>query len=74
MFTGIVEEVGEVLEIHDKEYDRDLFIKATNNNLAIGDSISVNGVCLTVREKSIDKFLVSVGNETLKLTNLGRLK
>lgn len=75
MFTGIVEFLGEVKEIKIKEFDRDFIIFYQENiKLKIGDSIAVNGVCLTVRELYDNKFIVSAGYETLKLTNLSDIK
>jgi riboflavin synthase len=73
MFTGIVENLGIVKSMDDKTLDIDFVIEA-KNDLKIGDSIAVNGVCLTAREVSKDKFMVSAANETLKLTNLSNLK
>ena len=76
MFTGIVEEIGKVNGINKKEFDLDLLINARNlsQSLKIGDSVSVNGVCLTVRKISGIEFKVSAADETLRLTNLGALK
>lgn len=75
MFTGIVEDIGEIVDLKATEFDRDFVIKNSNlsKNLNIGDSIAVNGVCLTVREKLEFSFLVSASDMTLKLTNLGKL-
>lgn len=72
MFTGIVEEIGKVIEITDKVSDKDFTIES-KVDLKIGDSIAVNGVCLTVIEKTMQSFKVSAANETLKLTNLSQL-
>ena len=75
MFTGIVESIGKVIKIDKKEFDINLVILAKEiKNLNIGDSISVNGVCLTVREINNEIFYVSVAHETLKLTNLANIK
>lgn len=75
MFTGIVEFLGEVKEIKIKEFDRDFIIFHQEDiKLKIGDSIAVNGVCLTVRELCDNKFTVSAGYETLKLTNLSKIE
>lgn len=74
MFTGIVEYLGEIINIHDKQSDRDFIIFSKEiTNLNIGDSVAVNGVCLTVREIEEHKFMVSAALETLKLTNLGKI-
>lgn len=72
MFTGIVEEMGSIISIDEKEQDRD-FIISSIMKFSIGDSVSVNGVCLTIREQFVDSFKVSAAYETLKLTNLSLL-
>ncbi|MEW6086970.1 MAG: riboflavin synthase [bacterium] len=71
MFTGIIEETGEI-----KKIERDkLIIKFSKiSGLKPGDSISVNGVCLTVQELGKDFFISSVMPVTLQKTNLGSLK
>lgn len=71
MFTGIIEEVGEV-----KKIEKDKLIIRFNkiSGLKLGDSVSVNGVCLTVQELSKDFFLSSVMPVTLQKTSLRYLK
>lgn len=72
MFTGIVEELGTI-----KEKGNDFLViqaKQSLEDLKQGDSIAVNGVCLTVTEFTKDTFKVNVMPETLKLTNLGSLE
>ena len=49
-------------------------IKETLGNSKIGDSIAVNGVCLTVTDLALDRFSMDITPETLRLTNLGNLK
>jgi riboflavin synthase len=71
MFTGIVEEVGIV-----KETSRDRLIFEAHKvleGIKVGDSIAVNGVCLTVVSLENHGFSVNVMPETLRCTNLGRL-
>lgn len=71
MFTGIVEEVGTVRSIQ-----RDALVTQASQVLEgtrIGDSIAVNGVCLTVVTMDSSSFKVNVMPETLKRTNLGSL-
>ncbi len=72
MFTGIVEEVGTVRAAHPGK----LTISATKvtEDTKKGDSISINGACLTVTEISEDFFSVDVMPETLRRTNLGILQ
>ena len=71
MFTGIVEEVGRIQEVAP---DR-LTIRGTTalEGLCIGNSIAVNGVCLTVVELQNGVIAVDIAPETLRLTNLGLL-
>jgi riboflavin synthase len=76
MFTGIVEEMGSVKALRREAGAARLAIAASTvlGNTAIGDSISVNGVCLTVVEMGADAFTADVAVETLSVTNLGELK
>ncbi len=76
MFTGIVEELGEVKNISRKGRVALLEIKAdkTLEDTVIGDSISVNGVCLTAVKKKLNTFSFEVMQETLAVTNLGGLR
>ena len=72
MFTGIVEEVGTVKSAEPNR----LLISASEvmSDLKIGDSICVNGTCLTVTTRDDTSFSVDVVPETLRRTNLGALK
>ncbi len=72
MFTGIVEEVGTVKSAEPNR----LLISASEvmSDLKIGDSICVNGTCLTVTTRHDTSFSVDVVPETLRRTNLGTLK
>ena len=76
MFTGIVEEMGSVKALRREAGAARLVIAASTvlGSTAIGDSISVNGVCLTVVEMGADAFTADVAVETLSVTNLGELK
>lgn len=75
MFTGIVEQSGSVSAIDIKPGLTQLRISAANllNDVALGDSISVNGVCLTVTDFDETHFSVDAVPETLRCTNLGDL-
>lgn len=75
MFTGIVEEVGEISRVAFSPVCQ-LTIKAKKvvESLSASDSICVNGVCLTVTEKQEKSFNVQVIPQTLRKTNLGMLK
>ena len=72
MFTGIVEELGTVREASASR----LVIAAATVlvDTKDGDSLAVNGACLTVVELTIDAFAVDLSAETLERTNLGSLK
>lgn len=77
MFTGIVEEIGYVGRLStDAEQHTTLQImcKTALEGTRIGDSIAVNGVCLTVTELEPTSFRVGVSPETLRRTNLGLLR
>ncbi|KAF7195450.1 Riboflavin synthase [Pseudocercospora fuligena] len=83
MFTGIVEIIGTVsklVELDDSSSGgggTSLTISGAAEILGdcnLGDSISINGTCLTVTEFSKDEFKVGVSPETLRRTNLGKLK
>jgi riboflavin synthase len=72
MFTGIIQAVGEIKRIEQHGGDVRLSIAAGNLDLgdvALGDSIAVNGVCLTAVELSGDTFQVDVSGETLRCTH-----
>lgn len=74
MFTGIVEQVGSIADAVDTEAGRRLVISAPGlDDLAIGSSISVNGVCLTAVDTGDDTVTVDVIPETLQRSNLGSL-
>lgn len=76
MFTGIIEEVGKIKSVVQKGKARIFAIcsKKLLNEIGIGDSVAVNGVCLTVFDKLSDHFTVEAVEETIKKTNLGMLK
>jgi len=75
MFTGIVEELGEVKQIKETSSGKHFKIsaKVVMDDLKIGDSISVNGVCLTVVDIQNNSFYLDLVHETLKRSNLGDL-
>jgi riboflavin synthase len=75
MFTGIIEEIGKVKAIQKGEKSSVLTIAAETvlENTIIGDSISVNGVCLTVTALTSNAFQMDVMAETLDRSNLGQL-
>ena len=76
MFTGIVEELGRIKSIQVKSQDATLEIQATEvlSDAKVGDSISVDGACLTIRFLTSETFTVDVSAETLRRTTLGERK
>lgn len=77
MFTGIIEAIGQVAEMQQRGGDARLRVstgKMDLGDVALGDSIAVNGVCLTAVELPGDGFAADVSRETLSLTGLGQLK
>jgi riboflavin synthase len=74
MFTGIIQTIGEVDLVTTKNGDAELQIAAPGLGLeqvAIGDSIAVNGCCLTVTRLLDTAFIADVSHETLSVTTLG---
>ena len=77
MFTGIIEAIGAVSRITEKNADKSFWIdtgKLDLSDLSTGDSICVNGVCLTAVELSDKGFLTDVSNETLSCTTFDAFK
>ena len=71
MFTGIVEETGEVLAVVDEPEGRRLRLGTTFEGLTQGQSISVSGACLTVEDHDEGWFEVFLASETVDRTYLG---
>ncbi|RKF65006.1 Riboflavin synthase [Golovinomyces cichoracearum] len=79
MFTGIVETMGDISELKIDSRDNGTTLTISNvpeilSDCRLGDSISVNGTCLTVTWNDKSSFKVGVAPETLRRTNLGSLK
>ena len=76
MFTGIIEEMGQVISREPVGGRERLTIRAelVMTDLEVGHSIAVNGVCLTVVERSTDTFTADVVTETLQRSNLWELR
>jgi riboflavin synthase len=73
MFTGLVETVGEVVDRQEISSGVRLAIQSSlSAALGLGDSVAVNGVCLTATSIEGDVFRADVGPETLRVTSLGR--
>ncbi len=75
MFTGIVKEIGTVAGVERGAAGSRISIRATvADELGRGDSVSVEGVCLTATEVRSDGFDADVMNQTLRVTTLGGLE
>ena len=75
MFTGIIEDIGYVLNIEKQKDNLNFCIKSKiTDELKVDQSVSHNGVCLTVVKIDKDKYYVTAIKETLKKTNLSFLK
>ena len=76
MFTGIVEEIGKIQNVKKNIKSSVLTIEGNKifEDIHIGDSISVNGVCLTVTTFSNNAFTADVMNETISRSSLGQLR
>lgn len=76
IFTGLVEEMGEVISIAsgDKSVQLKIKCKKVLENAKLGDSIATNGTCLTAIEIGPNYFVADCMHETVKRTNLKRLK
>ncbi|MFY9930610.1 MAG: riboflavin synthase [Streptosporangiaceae bacterium] len=73
MFTGIVEELGEVAGIEHHGDAARLAIRGSTEGVSLGESIAVNGVCLTVTDIGEETFTADVMGETLDRSGLGAL-
>jgi riboflavin synthase len=75
MFTGIVREVGRVVSADGGESGRTLVVEApeTAASTAVGDSVSIGGVCLTAESVDAGRIRFHAVTETLRRTSLGRL-
>lgn len=76
MFTGIIEEIGEIAAVKNGAKSCELTIKGSLifDDLKIGDSVAVNGVCLTATSINGNAFTADVMAETMRRSSLGTLK
>src|SRR5690349_14652799 len=75
MFTGIIESVGEVVSVQKQGSNIRFGLKSTiASQLKVDQSLSHNGVCLTVTEVTNDTYFVVAIDETLQRSNIGALK
>lgn len=75
MFTGLIQSLGTVVEVAERPPGKRLVVQAesTGREVRIGDSVAMNGCCLTAVEVSRDRWAFEAGPETLGRTNLGEL-
>jgi len=73
MFTGLIEERGTLLNFSEK-HQLTIAAQTVLEGLSAGDSIAVNGVCLTVVSFTAQSFTADVMPETLRRSNLGMLR
>lgn len=71
MFTGLIDDVGVVERVEQTEAGRELRISTRYTGLALGESIAVNGACLTVRESGDGWFVAAAIVTTLDRTTIG---
>ena len=75
MFTGIIETIGEIANLQTQGENLHIEVKTSlASEVKIDQSISHNGICLTVVEATEDSYIVTAIKETLDKTNLGELK
>jgi riboflavin synthase len=76
MFTGLVEDLGTIVEVRPRGNGLEIAIrtKIPLAEVAIGDSIAVNGVCLTAERCEGDRFIAVAGRETLQKTALAGIR
>jgi riboflavin synthase len=74
MFTGLIEAIGRVVDVREMDGLRRLRVQTTlAAELAPGDSVAVNGVCLTVSELADGRICADLGPETMRVTTLGSI-
>ncbi len=75
MFTGIIEDIGTVKSVEKTGDSGRICVESSidTKSISIGESISIDGVCLSVTEKGTSYFTADVSAETLGLTTLGSL-
>jgi riboflavin synthase len=73
MFTGLIERVGQILDVQDRKQARVFQVRVPewNGQLALGESIAIDGICMTVAELAADGFLVQAMAPTLERSTAG---
>ena len=73
MFTGIISNLGKLISLEKKNFPVLTIEVDFSEKIKVGDSVAVNGVCLTVTEFGKKNFRFNLSPETLKLSNFGDL-
>ena len=71
MFTGLIDAIGTIVSVRVTAAGRELTIESTYGDLVAGESVAVNGACLTVREAAVKTFTVAAVSSTLPRTAIG---
>lgn len=74
MFTGIIEKIGKVSHVTEKNISQVIGIRIDEFNSELGDSICINGVCLTVEDIDDNVYSFSISPETYNLSNFKNIK
>ncbi len=76
MFTGLIENIGQLLEMRRENAGAVMQVRSTlpMSEIKLGDSVACNGVCLTVTEKFSDSFKVFLSSETLERSTFARIR
>ncbi len=75
MFTGLIEQKSRIVNVESTKEDTEFEImKGVFDDLSAGDSVAVNGVCLTAHDINTKSFKVTMINETKRITSLARIK
>lgn len=75
MFTGLIEAIGEIADLETHAAGQRLHVRTTlAADLAVGESLAVNGVCLTITASAPDRARADIGPETARVTTLGTLR
>ncbi|MFI5310974.1 MAG: riboflavin synthase [Gemmatimonadales bacterium] len=74
MFTGLITDVGTIDRVITNDAGREFHVRSSYKDVAEGESVAVNGVCLTVRERDAGWFTVAAVNTTLGRTTIGEWK
>ncbi|HET9637391.1 MAG TPA: riboflavin synthase [Gemmatimonadaceae bacterium] len=74
MFTGLIEQIGEVVDVRQSDAGLELRIRSPYPDLVDGESLAINGACLTVREHGDDWFTTAAVVTTLERTTIGDWK